>query len=105
MVQEQGKGPEVDAGDQVAVHYRGRLLDGTQFDASYDRGEPFTFQVGQGMVIRGWDEALQLLREGSKATLYIPSPLGYGSRSAGEVIKPNSNLVVDVEVVDVNEQE
>lgn len=104
-VKEQGSGKEVDAGDEVTVHYRGTLLDGTQFDASYDRGEPFTFQVGQGMVIRGWDEALQLLREGSQATLYIPSPLGYGPRSAGEVIKPNSNLVFDVEVVSVNKQE
>jgi FKBP-type peptidyl-prolyl cis-trans isomerase FkpA len=101
-VKEEGNGQEIDAGDEVTVHYRGTLLDGTPFDASYDRGEPFTFTVGQGMVIRGWDEALQLLRGGSKATLYIPSPLGYGTRSAGEVIKPNSNLMFDVEVVSVN---
>lgn len=101
-VQERGNGPEVDAGNEVTVHYRGKLLDGTPFDASYDRNEPFTFTVGQGMVIRGWDEALQELRQGSKATLYIPSPLGYGARSAGQVIKPNSILVFDVEVLNVN---
>lgn len=101
VVEEEGNGPEIDAGDKVSVHYRGTLLDGTPFDSSYDRGEPFTFTVGQGQVIRGWDEALQQLREGSKATLYIPSPLGYGSRSAGDVIKPNSNLKFEVEVVDV----
>lgn len=100
-VKEEGTGTEIDAGDKVTVHYRGTLLDGTPFDASYDRGEPFTFTVGQGMVIRGWDEALQELRAGSEATLYIPSPLGYGPRSAGDVIKPNSNLVFDVEIVDV----
>lgn len=102
QVQERGNGPEVEAGNEVTVHYRGKLLDGTPFDASYDRNEPFTFTVGQGMVIRGWDEALQELRQGSKATLYIPSPLAYGARSAGQVIKPNSILVFDVEVLNVN---
>ena len=104
VVNEKGKGPEVNAGDAVTVHYRGKLLDGTQFDASYDRGEPFTFNVGQGMVIPGWDEGLQQLKEGSKATFYIPSPLAYGARSAGAVIKPNSILVFDVEVVDVEKK-
>lgn len=102
QVQERGDGPEVERGNEVTVHYRGKLLDGTPFDASYDRNEPFTFRVGQGMVIRGWDESLQELREGSKATLYIPSPLAYGARSAGQVIKPNSILVFDVEVLNVN---
>ncbi len=104
VVQEQGKGPEVDEGDEVSVHYRGKLLDGTPFDASYDRGEPLSFNVGQGRVIPGWDEGLQQLRKGSKATFYIPSPLGYGPRGAGPVIKPNSILVFDVEVVDVTKQ-
>lgn len=100
-VEQKGNGPEVNEGDSVTVHYRGTLLDGTPFDASYDRGEPFTFEVGAGKVIRGWDEALQELRQGSKATLYIPSQLGYGPRSQGPVIKPNSILVFDVEVLDV----
>lgn len=103
VINEKGKGPEVNAGDEVTVHYRGKLLDGTQFDASYDRNEPFTFNVGQGMVIPGWDEGLQQLNEGAKATFYIPSPLAYGARSAGSVIKPNSILVFDLEVVDVKE--
>ena len=104
VVQEQGKGPEVDAGDEVTVHYRGKLIDGTPFDASYDRGEPFKFNVGQGRVIPGWDEGLQQLREGSKATFYIPSPLAYGARGAGPVIKPNSILMFDVEVLDVEKK-
>lgn len=103
-VTQQGSGPEVDAGDEVVVHYRGKLLDGTQFDASYDRGEPFTFRVGQGMVIPGWDEGLQQLREGSKATFYIPSPLAYGPRRMGNVIAANSILIFDLEVVDVKEE-
>lgn len=102
-VDQQGKGAEVDAGDEVTVHYRGKLLDGTPFDASYDRGEPISFKVGEGRVIRGWDEGLQQLRKGSKATFYIPSVLGYGPQGRGPVIKPNSILVFDVEVVDVKE--
>lgn len=102
-IQKKGTGPEVDAGDEVSVHYRGKLLNGTAFDNSYDRGEPFTLNVGEGMVIRGWDEGLQQLREGSEATFYIPSPLGYGNRAMGQVIDANSILVFDVEVVDVKE--
>lgn len=102
-ITEKGNGPEIDAGDKVTVHYRGMLLDGTVFDSSYEGGQPFSLNVGQGMVIRGWDEALQLLQEGTKATLYIPSPLGYGARGAGDAIAPNSILVFDVEIVDVAE--
>lgn len=105
VINKRGKGPEVNAGDAVTVHYRGKLLDGTQFDASYDRGEPFTLpNVGEGRVIRGWDEGLQQLKEGSKATFYIPSPLGYGARGQGPVIKPNSILVFDIEVLDVEKK-
>ena len=103
-VTEQGKGPKPQAGDNIVVHYRGKLLSGEQFDASYDRNEPFTFPVGQGQVIRGWDEGLMQLPKGSKATLYIPSPLAYGAQQRSEVIKPNSILVFDVEVVDVKKQ-
>lgn len=102
VVEEQGSGPEVDQGDEVSVHYRGMLLDGTPFDASYDRGEPLTFNVGEGKVIPGWDEGLQQLREGSKATFYIPSPLAYGPQAMGPVIKANSILIFEVDVVDVN---
>lgn len=104
QVTEQGKGDKPQAGDNIVVHYRGKLLSGEQFDASYDRNEPFTFPVGQGQVIRGWDEGLMELPKGSKATLYIPSPLAYGPQQRSEVIKPNSILVFEVEVLDVKKQ-
>lgn len=104
QVTQQGKGAKPQAGDNIVVHYRGKLLSGEQFDASYDRNEPFTFPVGQGQVIRGWDEGLLQLPKGSKATLYIPSPLAYGPQQRSEVIKPNSILVFDVEVLDVKKQ-
>lgn len=101
QITEEGTGEQVEAGDSVTVHYRGQLLDGTQFDASYDRNEPFTFVVGRGQVIRGWDEGLQLLKVGSKATLYVPSGMAYGPRQMGPIIKPNSILKFDVEVLEV----
>lgn len=104
QITQQGKGPKPQAGDNIVVHYRGKLLSGEQFDASYDRNEPFTFPVGQGQVIRGWDEGLMQLPKGSKATLYIPSTLAYGPQQRSEVIKPNSILVFDVEVLDVKKQ-
>lgn len=103
IITKKGKGVQPSPGDSVVVHYRGKLLDGTQFDSSYDRDEPFTFPLGQGMVIPGWDEAIAHLNEGSKATLYIPSPLAYGPQGAGNVIEPNSVLIFDVELLDVKE--
>ncbi|EMR01107.1 putative FKBP-type peptidyl-prolyl cis-trans isomerase fkpA precursor [Cesiribacter andamanensis AMV16] len=103
-VTQKGTGAKPQPGDNIVVHYRGTLLDGTPFDASYDRNEPFTFPVGQGMVIRGWDEGLLQLPKGSKATLYIPSTLAYGPQQRGEVIQPNSILVFDVEVLDITKQ-
>lgn len=103
VVTKKGKGVQPSPGDSVVVHYRGKLLDGTQFDSSYDRNEPFTFPIGQGMVIPGWDEGIAQLNEGSKATLYIPSPLAYGPQGAGNVIEPNSVLIFDVELLDVKE--
>ncbi len=103
VVTKKGKGVQPSPGDSVTVQYTGKLLDGTQFDSSYDRKEPFTFPIGQGMVIPGWDEGIALLNEGSKATLYIPSPLAYGAQGAGGAIPPNSVLVFDVELVDVKE--
>jgi FKBP-type peptidyl-prolyl cis-trans isomerase FkpA len=101
VIEEEGSGEQVQAGDSVTVHYRGQLLDGTPFDASYDRNEPFTFVVGRGQVIRGWDEGLQLLKKGGKATLYIPSSMAYGPRQMGPVIAPNSILKFEVEVLDI----
>lgn len=101
VLAEEGTGAKPEAGQTVVVHYNGTLLDGTKFDSSYDRNQPFEFPIGQGRVIPGWDEGIGLLNIGSKATLYIPSALGYGPRGAGAVIKPNSILKFDVELLDV----
>lgn len=90
------------AGDEVAVHYAGRLVDGSEFDSSFKRNEPITFSVGNGQVIKGWDEGILLLKEGETGTFLIPSDLGYGARGAGGVIPPNAWLVFDVELVKVN---
>ncbi|MDG1770583.1 MAG: FKBP-type peptidyl-prolyl cis-trans isomerase, partial [Luminiphilus sp.] len=87
--------PGVD--DQVEVHYRGTLIDGTVFDSSYDRGQTVTFGVTQ--VIAGWTEALQLMQEGATYKLYIPSDLAYGAGGAGQIIGPNATLIFDVELV------
>lgn len=96
---EEGKGPKPEAGDQVKVHYTGRLIDGTVFDSSVERGEPATFGVTQ--VIPGWVEALQLMNAGSKWRLHIPSDLAYGPHGAGGVIGSNSTLIFDVELLEV----
>ncbi len=90
-----GASPGVD--DQVEVHYRGTLIDGTVFDSSYDRGQTVTFGVTQ--VIAGWTEALQLMQEGATYKLYIPSDLAYGAGGAGQIIGPNATLIFDVELV------
>lgn len=105
QVTQQGKGAKPQPGDNIVVHYKGTLLNGEKFDASYDRNEPFTFPVGQGMVIPGWDESLLQLPKGSKATLFIPSTLAYGAQQRGDVIKPNSILVFEVEVVDIQKKQ
>lgn len=90
------------AGDQVAVHYAGRLVDGSEFDSSFKRNQPIDIPIGMGQVIKGWDEGIMLLKEGETATLLIPAALGYGERGAGGVIPPNAWLVFDVELVKVN---
>ena len=87
------------AGDQVSVHYAGRLVDGSEFDSSFKRNQPIDIPIGMGQVIKGWDEGILLLKEGETATLLIPSELGYGARGAGGVIPPNAWLVFDVESV------
>ena len=98
-VLEEGNGAQPSAGDQVKVHYTGRLIDGTVFDSSVERGEPATFGVTQ--VIPGWVEALQLMKAGSKWRLHIPSNLAYGPQGAGGIIGPNSTLIFDVELLEV----
>ena len=89
------------AGDQVSVHYAGKLVDGSEFDSSFKRNQPIDIPIGMGQVIKGWDEGILLLKEGETATLLIPSELGYGARGAGGVIPPNAWLVFDVELVKV----
>jgi FKBP-type peptidyl-prolyl cis-trans isomerase FklB len=84
----------------VTTHYHGTLIDGTVFDSSYERGQPATFPVNG--VIAGWTEALQLMQEGAKWRLFIPSDLAYGARGAGSDIGPNSALIFDVELISVN---
>lgn len=98
---EVGDGAEATAGQTVVVHYRGTLEDGTQFDASYDRGKPFSFPLGAGRVIKGWDEGVQGMKVGGKRKLVIPPDLGYGARGAGGVIPPNATLIFDVELLDI----
>jgi FKBP-type peptidyl-prolyl cis-trans isomerase len=90
IITEPGAGEQAQAGKTVKVHYTGRLLDGTKFDSSLDRNDPIEFKLGQGMVIKGWDEGIALLKVGGKALLIIPSNLAYGSRGAGGVIPPFS---------------
>jgi FKBP-type peptidyl-prolyl cis-trans isomerase len=99
---EAGEGAMPGADDTVEVHYRGTLVDGTEFDSSYSRGETVTFGVGQ--VIPGWTEALQLMPAGSKWKLHIPPALGYGAGGAGQMIGPNSALIFDVELVSIPSQ-
>ena len=95
----EGTGPKPSADDSVVCNYRGTLLDNTEFDSSYKRGQPTTFQVGQ--VIRGWTEALQLMPVGSKWQLFIPPDLAYGPRGAGANIGPNATLIFEVELLSI----
>ena len=98
---EAGTGAQAVAGKTVHVHYTGKFQDGKVFDSSISRGEPLSFQLGRGNVIKGWDEGIALMKVGGKAQLIIPSNLAYGERGAGGVIPPNATLVFDVELVSI----
>lgn len=100
VVTEEGNGEHPEVGKPVTMHYTGKLLDGTVFDSSLERDEPFQFVLGVGQVIPGWDEGVQLMTKGEKGVLYIPYYLGYGERQAGDKIVPFSNLIFDVELID-----
>jgi peptidylprolyl isomerase len=101
IITKHGDGATVKAGDMVVVNYTGLLTNGAKFDSSLDRNDTFSFKVGAGQVIKGWDEGLQKLRVGDHATLIIPASIGYGSRGAGGVIPPDATLIFIIEVVSV----
>ena len=101
IIIKEGKGEKPHKGDTVSLHYSGFLTDGTMFDSSYERNQPFEFVLGTGRVIKGWDEGVALLNQGAKAKFIIPSNLAYGSRGAGGVIPPNATLIFEVELLDI----
>ena len=97
-----GEGDAAASGHSVTVHYTGWLTDGTKFDSSKDRNDPFRFSLGAGMVIRGWDEGVAGMKVGGVRKLTIPSQLGYGPQGAGGVIPPNATLVFEVELLEIS---
>jgi FKBP-type peptidyl-prolyl cis-trans isomerase len=99
--QKVGAGPEVKSGDTVSVHYTGWLKDGTKFDSSRDRNQPFPVPVGRGQVIKGWDEGLQGMQAGGQRKLIIPADLAYGPRGYPGAIPPNAELIFEVEVIKI----
>ncbi len=105
VMTKEGDGKQPQAGDYVQVHYTGRFLDGKVFDSSIERGTPFTFQLGKGQVIKGWDLGLQLLKVGGKANLYLPHELGYGAQGIEGAIPPFASLAFEVELLEILDEE
>ncbi len=101
IITKNGTGEAIKSGDNVIVNYTGLLTNGAMFDSSLTRNEPFSFEVGAGMVIKGWDEGLSKLRIGDHATLIIPPAIGYGASGAGGIIPPNATLIFIIEVLGV----
>ncbi|HYF77620.1 MAG TPA: FKBP-type peptidyl-prolyl cis-trans isomerase [Symbiobacteriaceae bacterium] len=97
----EGTGPQPQRGQTVECHYTGWLTNGKKFDSSRDRGRPFSFQLGMGRVIRGWDEGVLTMKVGGKRRLLVPPDLGYGVRGAGGVIPPNAELIFEIELLDI----
>ncbi len=98
---EEGDGPEAEPGQTVQVHYTGTLTDGTKFDSSRDRGKPFSFPLGRGQVIRGWDEGVAGMKVGERRKLTIPPELGYGANGSPPDIPPDATLIFDVELIEI----
>lgn len=97
----EGTGKEIAIGDTAVVHYTGTLLDGTKFDSSLDRGQPFLFKLGEGRVIAGWEQGVLGMKTGEKRKLFIPSDLAYGASGAGGIIPPNAPLIFEVELLEI----
>jgi FKBP-type peptidyl-prolyl cis-trans isomerase len=98
----EGKGAKAAAGDSVTVHYTGWLKDGSKFDSSVDRGQPFAFALGRGRVIKGWDEGVATMKVGGRRRLIVPAHLGYGNQGAAGVIPPGATLVFEVELLGID---
>ena len=101
IIKKKGDGKKPQPGQTISAHYTGYLEDGTIFDSSHKRNQPFEFPVGMGRVIKGWDDGFMDMHVGSEATLIIPSELGYGDRGAGAAIPPNSTLIFDVQLLEI----